>query len=147
MKEFIQKYNQFGKEGSESDQAMYHMNCAEVLLRSANDCYQLDLEEKSYKLIQGFGGGFYAGKTCGAFSGALAGLGVLYTKERPNEQQAIKQAAQFLVEEFEKAFGSLDCNSIKEAYRDPITGCNPVKLRAGQVMEQVIKRMKEQGYE
>lgn len=145
MEKNIEKYNQFGKNEAEAE--LFHMNCAEVLLRSANDSYQLGLNEEAYKLMQGFGGGFYSGKTCGAFSGALAALGSLYTKKRPTKQEEIKEAAKLLVEEFEKEFGSLDCDYIKEKHKDPINGCNPVKLRAGQVMERVVKRMKEQGYE
>ncbi len=141
MEEAIKKYNQFGKDQAKPE--LFHMNCAEVLLRSANDSYDLNLGEEVYHLMQGFGGGFYAERTCGAFTGALAGLGAIYSKSRPTRQADIKAAAQLLVEEFESEFGSLDCDYIKEHFRDRQSGCGPVKLRAGQVMKRVIKQMEE----
>lgn len=139
MEEAVKKYNQFGKDRIEPE--LFHMNCAEVLLRSANDVYDFKLGEEVYQMMQGFGGGFYVGKTCGAFSGALAALGLIYGKQRPTTQAEAKKAAQFLVDEFESVFGSLNCDYIKEHFRDPQSGCGPVKLRAAQAMKRVIKRM------
>jgi len=141
MKEYVKTYNAFGKDKPETEQPLYHMNCAEALLRAANDKYDLNLSDESFRMLQGFGAGFYSGRTCGAFSGSLAALGVMYTQERPSDQAKMTRAAKLLVEEFEKEFGSLDCEYIVAHHRDPVTACNPVKIRAGEVFNRVVEAM------
>ncbi|MBC3887197.1 hypothetical protein GH810_02595 [Acetobacterium paludosum] len=143
MEKQVEKYNVFGKDKPVEEQPLYHMNCAETLLRAANDKYDLNLNDDCYKMLQGFGAGFYSGKTCGAFSGSLAALGVLYTDERPSDQAKMTQATKLLVKEFEAEFGSLDCDYIKEYHRDSVTGCNPVKIRAAQVFNRVVESMEK----
>lgn len=144
MEKRIGIYNAFGKDKPEEEQPQYHMNCAEVLLRAANDEYDLQLQEVSFRMLQGFGAGFYSERTCGAFSGSLAALSAMFTEERPSEQEKTTRAAKLLVEEFEKEFGSLDCDYIKKNHRDEVVGCNPVKLRAGQVFDRVVKALEEE---
>lgn len=50
-------------------------NCAETILRAANEEYGLNLSDGDAKLIAAFGGGMGCGGTCGALAGALAVLG------------------------------------------------------------------------
>ncbi|MEA4805290.1 C-GCAxxG-C-C family protein [Acetobacterium wieringae] len=144
MKKSIESYNAFGKDKPVAEQSQYHMNCAEVLLRAANDTYELKIPEESFRMLQGFGAGFYSERTCGAFSGSLAALGALYTEERPSDQAKMTRAAKLLVEEFEKEFGSLDCDYIKKHHRDEVEACNPVKLRAGQVFDRVVAALEKE---
>lgn len=144
MEKFVAIYNAYGKDKSEEEQPLFHMNCAEVLLRAANDNYVLNLNDDHYKMLQGFGAGFYSGKTCGAFSGSLAALGILFTEERPSDQAKMIQAAKLLVKEFENEFGSLNCDYIKEHHRDAVTACNPVKLRAAKVFNRVVEAMEKE---
>lgn len=144
MEKIIETYNAFGKDKPDAEQSQYHMNCAEVLLRAANDKHELNLPEVCFRMLQGFGAGFYSEKTCGAFSGSLAALGALYTEERPSDQAKMTRAAKLLVEEFEKEFGSLDCDYIKKHHRDAVTACNPVKLRAGLVFDRVVEKLENE---
>lgn len=141
MKDYVEKYHAFGKERPEEEQLLYHMNCAEALLRSANDYYGFELDEKSFKIAQAFGGGFYSGKTCGAFCGCLAALSLLFADERPSKQEQVKEAAQLMVAEFEKEFGSMDCKDIKKDFPN---GCGPVKLKTADVFLRVIELMKKE---
>ena len=129
MEKYVEIYNAFGKDKPVAEQSQYHMNCAEVLLRSANERYDLNLPPESFRMLQGFGAGFYSEKTCGAFSGSLAALGALYTEERPSDQAKMTRAAKLLVEEFEKEFGSLDCDNIKKHHRDEVAAC--IRLNYG----------------
>ena len=41
-------------------------NCAEALLRAADEALSLGLPPESFRLVAGFGGGFGCGRTCGA---------------------------------------------------------------------------------
>lgn len=140
----IDVYNQYGKDQPEERQALYHMNCAEVLLRTANAEYNLNLPEEAFLMMQGFGAGFNCGRTCGAFTGSLAALGKMYGEKRPSSQEKAKEAAKLLVEGFEKKLGSLDCEAIKAAHRDPVTACNPVKEMAFEVLQEVIAKLEDQ---
>ncbi|KNZ41435.1 C-GCAxxG-C-C family protein [Acetobacterium bakii] len=144
MKEYVEIYNAFGKDKPEEEQPLYHMNCAEVMLRAANDKYNFNLSEDSFRMLQGFGAGYYCEKTCGAFSGSLAALGVLYTEKRPSDQAEMTKVSKLLVKEFEEEFGSLNCDYIKEHHRDPETGCNPVKIRAGEVFNRVVEAIENE---
>ena len=40
-------------------------NCAESLLRAANEAYGLNLTEADFALLSGFGGGMGCGSVCG----------------------------------------------------------------------------------
>lgn len=144
MEEYIKNYNDFGHDKPKEEKSLYHMNCAEVMLRAANDKYGFNLSEESFRMLQGFGAGFYSERTCGAFSGSLAALGVLYTEERPSDQAKMTEAAKLLVKEFEEEFGSLNCDYIKAHHRDSVSGCNPVKLRAGEVFNRVVEAIEKE---
>ena len=50
---YIESENKYGDE-----KALYHYNCAEVLLYSCNDYYNLGLDQKALRSIVPFGGGF-----------------------------------------------------------------------------------------
>lgn len=143
IRKAIEKHNAYGKDKPEALQSQYHMNCAEVLIRAGNEAYGLDLSEEIIKTMQAFGGGFYSGSTCGALIGSLAVISHLYAQDRPSDQAVLKEAAELMVTEFQKDFEALDCTDIKARFRDPATGCNPVKLMAGDVLERVVKQMDE----
>ena len=44
-------------------------NCAESLLRAANEAYGLNLTEADFALLSGFGGGMGGGRSGGSFGG------------------------------------------------------------------------------
>lgn len=144
MVRYIDVYNNFGKDQPVERQPLFHMNCAEVLLRTANAEYNLGLSERDFKLMTGFGGGFYSGKTCGAFIGALAALSAKYAEERPSTQEKVQQGAKLLVDAFTKEFGAMDCETIKALHRDAVTACNPVKERSFKVLQEVIALLEGQ---
>ena len=81
---YVDVYNAYGSDQPADKRELYHMNCAEVLLRTGNSEYGLNLPEEAFKMMQGFGGGFNSGRTCGAFCGALAALSAMYGEERPS---------------------------------------------------------------
>ncbi|MDO4288533.1 MAG: C-GCAxxG-C-C family protein [Eubacterium sp.] len=138
MIKYVDVYNAYGKDQPEDKQALYHMNCAEVLLRCGNAEFELGLPEETFKLVQGLGGGFCSGRTCGAFVGAAMALSARYAEDRPSAQEKAKLASKLLVQEYLKEFGSLDCDDIKAKYRDEVRACDPVKERAAKVMARVV---------
>ena len=49
-------------------------NCAESIIRGANEYYGLGLDEKALLAFGGFGAGCYAGRLCGACAGGIAAV-------------------------------------------------------------------------
>lgn len=139
MKEIVDKINKLELSHPVEERPQYHINCAETMLMAANEEYNLGLDERFIKAVCPFGGGIQSEKTCGALLGAIAALGVMYAEEKPTSNDKMKEITKKYVEEFEKEFGALDCACIKANHRSETEGCNPVKLRAAEVFERVVK--------
>ncbi len=139
MKKIVKVLNGEELLHKEEERKLYHKNCAEILLMAANEKYNLELNDKFVKAVCPFGGGIQSEKTCGALLGATAALGIMYAEDRPCTNEKMKNITKRFVEEFDKEFGSVECKYIKEHHRSETEGCNPVKIRAAEVMERVIK--------
>ena len=131
---YIESENKYGDK-----KELYHYNCAETLLNASNDYYKLGVDPKFLKAIVPFGGGFYSERTCGALTGGIAALGLLFAEEKPTSNEKLKEITKKWVEAFENEFGSLDCKEIKLVHRDEVKGCGPVMVRAAELLEEVIK--------
>lgn len=138
MKDIVDRINKEELEYSEEIRAMYHKNCAEILLQAAGEKYDLNLDQRFLKAVCPYGGGLQSESTCGALLGGLAAIGVMYAEDKPSTNDKMKQKTQKYVEEFQKEFGSIDCKNIKEHHRSETEGCNPVKIRSAAVLEKVI---------
>lgn len=125
------------------DRALYHYNCAETILYSCDDCYQLGLDAKARKVALPFGGGFYKERACGVLTGGLMALGLLFGEDRPTENNAMKEAARTWVEVFESHFGSTECAAIKLTHRHPQEKCAPVMKAGAQLLETLIAERQE----
>lgn len=137
LKDVALKYINLEKDYGE-DSKLYHYNCAEVLLNSANDYYNLGANAKVLKAIIPFGGGMYAEKSCGALTGGLAALGLMFGEEKPTNNEKLKEIANQWVLSFEKKFGHTDCKELKKEYQDPESGCKLLMLEAADLLESLI---------
>lgn len=138
MKEIVDKINKSDLSYPLEERHMYHINCAEALLMAANEEYNLGLDDRFIKAVCPFGGGFQIESTCGALLGSLSAIGVMFTEDRPTENEKMRKMAKKYAEEFEKEFGALDCATIKQHHRSETEGCAPVKIRAAEVFERVM---------
>ena len=116
-------------------------NCAEAVLRAANEVYALALDEDALRLAGGFGGGMGAGETCGALSGAVMALSALLIKDRAHTTPDFREACAAYVARFGAEFGSLACREIKprcarEGYR-----CLEAVLRAASLLEDFVAEL------
>jgi C_GCAxxG_C_C family probable redox protein len=68
------------------------------------------------RIATGFGAGIArTGRTCGALSGAICGLGLVLGRNRPDEPpDKLYAAVQTLLSAFEAKYGSLDCRALIE---------------------------------
>lgn len=88
-------------------------NCAESLLRAANDYYDLGLDDNALMLVGSYGAGMQTGNTCGAILAASAVLSLMYIDEKAHESDDIKPVMEILMKHFEEEFGSTLCSNIK----------------------------------
>ncbi len=111
-------------------------NCAETLLRYADDRYDLKLEESSFRLMSGFGGGVMTGDFCGAITGAVAALSALYSEGKAHESPALEEAIPaFLARLGSEVHPSTNCTVLKEDWRTEEEGCTPLILKVAEVLE------------
>jgi len=120
----------------------YDLNCAETILYAANETYGLNLDKKALKTMAAFGGGMAIEETCGAVTGALAVLGVLFVEDRAHESDKIKELAQGFFEKFRAELSSDNCRKLKELYRNEDERCSHIVFAAAKILDEIIN---EQG--
>ncbi|MBQ1894403.1 MAG: C-GCAxxG-C-C family protein [Clostridiales bacterium] len=114
-------------------------NCAEAILRAANEYYDLGLHDRDMISFGGFGAGIQSGNTCGA---VLAGVGVLsmkYVEQKAHESKDIKPVTMMLIREFNKKYGSVLCKDIKPQSFKPEYRCRNTIEVACDIIEKVIE--------
>lgn len=116
-------------------------NCAESILRAANDEYGLGLREQDFKLVSAFGGGLGCEKTCGALCGALAVIGCVKVTDRAHATENFKELCSGFVQKFEADLGSIDCDVLKLKYRDEETRCLKTVVLAADALDEYLKSL------
>ena len=107
------------------------LNCAECVLRTFMDIYEVDLPDEIICMATGFGGGMgHTKNTCGAITGAVLALGLVKGRRDPfgpKEEMAarIKQLQGEIypvfgqmVEEMKAHFGTLICSEMAQQFED-----------------------------
>jgi len=113
-------------------------NCAETMLRAANEAYDLGLSEEAMRAAACFGGGMGRERACGAMTGALMALGILRCTGKSHQDPRIGELRDEFVRRFEARFGSIDCARLKTTHKDPVRGCAPITEGAAEILEEVL---------
>lgn len=116
-----------------------NLNCAESILYGANQTYDLGLSAKCLKTSAGFGGGLGIEKVCGALSGSVMVLGVLFVDEKAHDSSIYAIDVEFL-EEFRDKMGAIDCSYLQEHYWSAEKGCDEVIIKAAEVLDEVVDK-------
>lgn len=130
LSENIEKY--YGKS--------YDLNCSETILYAASAEYGLNLSKETFKTMAGFGGGMAMETVCGALTGAVAVLGVMYTKERSHENTKMKVLTSELYSRFVEKLGIENCKELKLRYRTEELRCATMVNIAAEILEDIVKR-------
>ena len=107
------------------------LNCAECVLRSFMDIYEVNVPDEVICMATGFGGGMgHTKNTCGAITGAVLALGLVKGRRDPfgpKEEMAarLKQLQGEIypvfgqmVEEMKAHFGTLICSEMAQQFED-----------------------------
>lgn len=116
------------------------LNCAESILYGANAAYGLGLDRSFLRVASGFGGGMGLEKHCGALTGSVMVLGLLFTRDRGHESSFVEDLNRELTARFEKVMGNTDCAPLKRDHRDDSFGCRKVILAAAEILDEIIRR-------
>ena len=93
-------------------------NCAESILRAANDKYSLGLSEETFHALGGFGGGCCSGRLCGACAAGVAAISAKYIKTRLHADETAKERVSLFMTDYIKSMGSDLCDELKKKYYD-----------------------------
>lgn len=118
-------------------------NCAESLIRAADRYYDLHLDDHTLVTAAGFGGGVGIGNLCGALSGAVMALSVLFVRQRAHESEVVKMITSSFLEKAGQRFGSLMCIRIKEDLHTEQEGCLMAVTRAAELLEETVDEFSE----
>lgn len=114
------------------------LNCAETMLRAANEAYDLGLGDEALRAASAFGGGMGHEGACGAMTGALMALGILRGTGKSHQDPRLGELRDEFVRRFENRFGSTECAAVKARYRDPVKNCQVVVAGAAETLEEVL---------
>jgi len=113
-------------------------NCAETVLKCANDEWNFDLDAKSFKAIACLGAGACCGKFCGAIAGGLAALGEKYIDVCFHKTEGLKDLGKRFVLECEAKLGSVDCDVVRPKYRTEDKRCRETIEIVAQILQSIV---------
>lgn len=113
-------------------------NCAESLLRAANDYYELGLHDRDMIMVGAYGAGIQCGNTCGAVLAAAAVLSMKYVEAKAHESTDIKPVTTELIRKFNMKYGSTLCKDIKPQSFKPEYRCKMTVEAACDILEETI---------
>lgn len=108
------------------------------MLLGGNKYYGLDLTKETMTTMRGFGGGMHTEDLCGALSGGVAVMGIIFSEKKEYDQEKIPAATKDFVESFHRELSSTNCKELKNIYRKEVAKCSPVVSKAGEILERVL---------
>lgn len=115
-------------------------NCAESILRAANEYYDLHIQEKDFAMIGGFGGGMYTEAVCGVVTGGIAAIGKQQITAKARETTDLKATVIRYMQKFEEELGATNCKVLKRKYKTQCQGCLQTVLKGADVLALVMKK-------
>jgi C_GCAxxG_C_C family probable redox protein len=91
-------------------------NCAEAVLFSVSKSKNLDCGCMQH-IAAGLGGGMGVGEACGALSGGVLAIGLLYGDD-PSDDMIVNKKTKAFTKNFEKRNGGLRCADIKQGRKN-----------------------------
>lgn len=118
---------------------LYDYSCSETMIIAANDFYNLNLSEDTFKMMAPFSGGMLEGETCGVITGAISVLGILFTTGVAHTSEKLYEAVLDYKTEFSKRFGSKECIQLKE-FEMQQEGCTDLVVEGALLLDEIVKK-------
>lgn len=113
-------------------------NCAETIIRAANEYYELELHDRDMIMMGAYGAGIQCGNTCGAVLSAAAILSMKYVEAKAHESEDIKPVVMKLMRKFQAKYGSTLCKDIKPQSFKPEYRCRMTIEASCDILEETI---------
>lgn len=113
-------------------------NCAETLIRAANEYYELGLHDRDMIMMGAYGAGIQCGNTCGAVLSAAAVLSMKYVEAKAHESEEIRPVVMKLMRKFQAKYGSTLCKDIKPQSFMPEYRCRMTIEASCDILEETI---------
>ena len=136
------------------------LHCSQSVLAAFADECRID-EEMAFKLGSCFGSGMRKGNVCGACTGALMVLGLLFGEEHsgvPQERQRSNMINDMMMDRFKRANGTTICNDLLGCDLSTPEGvqyarskglfeefCPKMVASAVDILEEIIEEMRTNG--
>lgn len=117
-----------------------NLNCAETMVYAANEEYNLNLDKNALKMAAGFGGGMGIESVCGALTGGIMVLGVLFTNEKAHESERIKTLEKEFLSRYQDKMGDIMCRPLKEKHHNDEVRCINIIKEAGAILDEIVQR-------
>lgn len=122
-------------------------NCAEAVLRGFRDELDLGLDDQALKIATGFGGGLgQAGCMCGALTGAIMVLNLLYGRDnRTESRDPAYQNAKNFHDIFTEHFGGSCCRVLNPhgfGTSEQKKNCFKITAQTGEILMSYIEEKK-----
>lgn len=111
-------------------------NCAESIIRAANDEYGLGINEEGLRAFGGFGGGMQCGSICGAVCG---GIGAKEIETNAHHTESLGPKCRAMMDEFKEKFGSAFCAKVRKENFEKDGHCRRVVEGAADVLESIME--------
>lgn len=112
-------------------------NCAETILLSANEAWDLNLPAGSQKLMGGFGGGMGSGIVCGAVGGGVAALSYRFAEESGHKSPELMKITRLFIARVREELGSEDCNVLRMKYITKEERCLPTIRLVADILDDI----------
>jgi C_GCAxxG_C_C family probable redox protein len=118
----------------------YDLNCAEAVIYAANEEYGMNLSKETLKTMAAFGGGMAIESVCGAITGSLAVISILFTKDRGHESDRVKNLTKEFFQKYNMSLGMYNCDELKEKYKNDVIRCSIMVEEAAKILDEIVKR-------
>jgi C_GCAxxG_C_C family probable redox protein len=117
-------------------------NCAETMLMAGCKKYNIDLYPQTLKALGPFGGGMQIESVCGALTGSLSVIGLLFIDNYQHESDEVEIIVNSFLKRFEKKTGSIVCSELRYRYHDVKNGCEKIIKAAAVNLEKIVEHYK-----
>ena len=114
-------------------------NCAEAIIRAANDEYELGINEEGMKAFGGFGGGMQCGSICGAVCGGMGAISAKEIKTCAHQTSDLSPKCKAMMNGFKEKFGSAFCAKVRKENFNRESKCWKVVEGAAEVLEKIME--------
>ena len=115
-------------------------NCAESVLKGANDYYHLGMGEDTFHALGGFGAGCCCGRMCGACAASVAVISRKYIATCAHEEPKACRRVAEVVKAFIEVLGSDNCKELKAMYWNREMRCQKTVEMASNLLQEKMDK-------